>query len=210
MRTIVTKTLKVAAIAASLAFAGAASAVPISVAFNFVPFGTINCTPGAPPGDVTIATSCGAGAPDTVTVINSTVLNNTGLVSGQTLSLTDPTPLNMGDNFVKSFLTGSGATLSTFTELLTVNLRTPGPQSLGIAATGTISCAGFCAGGTLTSTSVFYSAAYTQNGGPGSQINASFNNSTVPPTGKIPEPATLALLGLGLAAFGFTRRRRQQ
>jgi hypothetical protein len=55
MHTIVANTLKVAAVAASLAFAGAASAVPISVGFNFVPFGTINCTPGAPPGDVTTA-----------------------------------------------------------------------------------------------------------------------------------------------------------
>jgi hypothetical protein len=206
MRTIVTKTLKVAAIAASLAFAGAASAVPISVGFNFVPFGTINCTPCAPPGDVTVATACGAGAPDTVTVIDLSILNNTGLVSGQNLTITDPTPLLVGNSFTKTFTTPVG----TFTELLTVDARTPGPTSLGIAASGTISCTGVCAGGTLTSTPVFYSAAYTQNGGPSSQINASFNNSTTPPGGKIPEPATLALLGLGLAAFGFMRRRRQQ
>jgi len=206
MSSILTKTLKVAAIAASLAFAGAASAVPISVGFNFVPFGVINCLPGAPPGDVTVATSCGSGAPDTVTVIDGSLLNNTGLVSGNTILLSNPTPVQMGDVFTKSFTTPVG----TFTETLTVILRLAGSNALGILASGTISCAGGCLGGTLDPTPVFYSAAYTQNGGSTAQINASFNNSTNPQGLKIPEPATLALLGLGLAAFGFTRRRRQQ
>ena len=143
---------------------------------------------------------------DRVTVIDGSLPNNiTGLLSNDLINLTNPTPVGMGDVFTKSFTTPVGV----FTETLTVILRLAGSNALGILASGTISCAGACLGGTLDPTPVFYSAAYTQNGGPTSQINASFNNSTSPTT-KVPEPATLALHGLGLAAFGFMRRRRQQ
>lgn len=48
-----------AVFAASLGFVGTASAVPIQVAFNFVPFGLLT----ANTGDVTTATSMGGGAP---------------------------------------------------------------------------------------------------------------------------------------------------
>jgi hypothetical protein len=198
MHTIVKKGLGIAAITAGLAFAGAASATPIAVAFNFVPFGSFDCNGAAPgPGNITTATSCTSGAPLLVSTI---LLNNVGLVSGQGLAITDPTPLTLGAEFTKTFSTALG----NFTELLTITNVSVGATSLGIIASGTISCTA-CVG--LDSTSVFYSAAYTQNGGPGSQINASFNNSTIP--FRVPEPGTLALLGLGLAAFGFVRRRKQ-
>src|SRR5262249_54888815 len=72
----------------------------------------------------------------------------------------------------------------TFLENLTVTLVTPGPSSRGITATGTISQT---VGSGFDPTPVFYSAAYTQNGGPGAQINASFNNSTSPPN-PVPGP----------------------
>ena len=173
----------------------AANAVPITLEFNFVPNGTLT----ANTGDVTTAISITTGAPLTVTSI---VANNTDLVSGQSITMTSPTPVTLGSTFEKSFTTPLG----TFLENLTVSLVTPGPSSLGVTATGTITQ---IAGTGFDPTPVFYSAAYTQNGGPGNQINASFNDSTTPVPGPI---AGAGLPGMILAAGGLlalARRRRK-
>ena len=165
--------------------------MPIQTAFNFVPTGTFT----ADTGNVTTATSISGGAPFLVTTI---LLDNIGLTSGTPTTLTDPTPLTVGAVFTKTFTTPLG----TFTETLTVNSRQPGATSVGIVATGTIDDGP----GGFDPTPVFYSAAYTQNGGPGQQINGSFNNSTIPP--RVPEPASLVFIGGGLACLAVLRGRR--
>ncbi len=198
MRTVSNKVLGISAIAISLSFAGVASAIPIMTTFNFVPTGVLNTNNGTPGNLVAPATTVTSGAPDLVTTI---ITDNTGLVSlVSIINLTDPTPVTKGATFTKFWDTPLG----TFTESLTVTSVSVGVSSLGITAKGTISSTN---GMFDPSTPVFYSASYTQNGGPGAQINASFNNSTTPP--KVPEPATLLLLGSGLLGMVATRYLRK-
>jgi hypothetical protein len=190
--------LMAAVACAALIAASPALADTISTQFNFV--ATTPLT--ANTGNVTTATTITSGAPDLVTSI---ITDNTGLVAlSSIVSLTSPTPTTLGATFTKMFDTSVGD----FVETLTVSSVTAGASSLGILASGTIVETTVLSGAPLDPSLVSYSAAYTQNGGPGGQINASFNDATVP--GPIVGAGLPGLLAACGALIALARRRRRQ
>lgn len=152
-----------ASAAALVASIGTANAVAIDAQFNVATVGTLT----ADNGSVTTATTINDTDVDFVAAI---VSNNIGLASFQPVVFaTQPMGVFVGDTFTTA--------MGTFTETLTVTRSTYTSNSRSVLARGAMGRSNVM----FDPTPVFCSASYTQNSGPGAQINVSYNDSTTPP-----------------------------
>jgi hypothetical protein len=99
------------------------------------------------------------------------------------------------------------ASWGTFTGTVS-SVAATGPANnrvVDLAALGVFAPAGGLAAFTAGPMSLTFSA--TQTGGINAAVSASYTIAS-PPTGRVPEPATLALIGAGILGFGMMRRRK--
>jgi hypothetical protein len=201
------KTLLIA-IAGMAAISAPASAAPIVGSFSLTSFsgtyigGTAATATGLDFGTAFASTGNGYGLNGSALIGNAT--GNFAGLNGLTASIADIALGATANPYtVNPFISFGSASNIVFNFSNAVLTRSPLGTSVSIAGQGT-----FSNGNAADTTTGMFSLATASQNGMASNANFTFTSNVSAVAGAVPEPATWALMILGMGAVGFAMRRR--
>lgn len=202
------KLLGLLAASAAMCVASSANAAPIMGSFSLTSFGgsyvggTAATATGLDFGSASGGTGNGFGTNGTALVGNAT--GSFSGLNGLTASIADLALGAFANPTANPFLSFGNASNIVFNFTNAALTRSPLGTSVTVTGTGTFSNGNAAD----TSTGMFTLATASQNG-MASDVNFTFTSNVSAVAGAVPEPATWAMMILGMGAVGFAMRRRK-